>query len=196
MPDVNTEVSPAAGTPERIEELDLTADLEANPAELIAEIPVELTPPPTPIFVDASGRRRRLLKPLGIPAALLCCAYLAAVGVSLVVGSNTPLTPWTDIATGHDGHTAGHVRPTGAGGSRKAIVPAAASSRPGPASSGPSAGPQSSPSPKARTSPSAGTTPATATTSPAATGTATASASPTVTATTTHGKGHKHKKAA
>ncbi|WP_147312200.1 hypothetical protein [Thermomonospora umbrina] len=57
---------------------------------------------PSPVFVDSSGRRARVVRRLGVGASVALAAYLAAVGVSLVAGAEVPLTPWT----GGSGETA------------------------------------------------------------------------------------------
>lgn len=41
-----------------------------------------------PVFVDASGRRRRTVSALGYAGAVLCATYMAAVGVSVTVARN------------------------------------------------------------------------------------------------------------
>jgi hypothetical protein len=46
------------------------------------------------VFVDASGRRRRLIRRMGLAVAALLMGYLVVVGVGLFVGADVPLTPW------------------------------------------------------------------------------------------------------
>ncbi|HEU5159684.1 MAG TPA: hypothetical protein VFU43_22005 [Streptosporangiaceae bacterium] len=47
-----------------------------------------------PVFVDVTGRRRRIVRHLVLIAALFATAYLSVVGVGLLVGADAPLTPW------------------------------------------------------------------------------------------------------
>lgn len=49
---------------------------------------------PDPVFVDGTGRRRRLARNAGIAVACVLVAYLAIVAFGLVIGSGAPLTPW------------------------------------------------------------------------------------------------------
>ncbi len=47
-----------------------------------------------PVFVDPSGRRRRIARNAGIVVGCLLAAYLATVAFGVVTGSRVPLTPW------------------------------------------------------------------------------------------------------
>lgn len=47
-----------------------------------------------PIFVDPSGRRRRIARNAGIVVGCLLAAYLAIVAFGVATGSRVPLTPW------------------------------------------------------------------------------------------------------
>lgn len=49
-----------------------------------------------PVFVDPSGRRRRIARNVGIAAGCLLAAYLATVMFAVVTGSRAPLTPWPE----------------------------------------------------------------------------------------------------
>lgn len=51
---------------------------------------------PDPVFVDHTGRRRRLARNVGIAVGCALVAYLAVVAFGLVSGSGAPLTPWPD----------------------------------------------------------------------------------------------------
>jgi hypothetical protein len=154
-----------------------------------------------PVFVDVSGRRRRLIRHGGIVLGLLLSAYLAMMGVGLLTGTHIPMTPWTGEARGKDRTNVG----ADLGEPRlvpKGVIPVSSrpsGSQPGgttsvPAQPGATPGQTSSP-----------TTTAPATTAPATTAPATVPAttapvvSPPVTPTPT-GKSHtppawgKHKK--
>jgi len=52
-----------------------------------------------PIFADPSGRRRRTLRRLGVTAAALLGACLAAILVSMAGGPQAPFTRWADPAS-------------------------------------------------------------------------------------------------
>jgi hypothetical protein len=47
-----------------------------------------------PVFVDRTGRRRRLARNAGIAVGCLLAAYLAIVAFGLVSGADAPMTPW------------------------------------------------------------------------------------------------------
>ena len=49
---------------------------------------------PEPVFVDRTGRRRRLARNAGIAVGCLLAAYLAVVAFGLVSGADAPMTPW------------------------------------------------------------------------------------------------------
>lgn len=71
-----------------------------------------MTPPPAPVFVDATGRRRRLTRGVGAICATLLTGYLAVVGVGLFTGTDLPLTPWPGNGGANNGVGAepGHQR--------------------------------------------------------------------------------------
>jgi hypothetical protein len=52
-----------------------------------------------PVFVDASGRRRKLVTGLGWLVALACLAYLGVIGVSLTGTSVGPLPDLPSVAS-------------------------------------------------------------------------------------------------
>ncbi|MBC6457809.1 hypothetical protein [Actinomadura sp. HBU206391] len=68
--------------------------------------------PPAPVFVDATGRRRRLTRRVGVISAGLLAGYLALVGVGLFAGADLPMTPWPGNGGGKNGIGAepGHQR--------------------------------------------------------------------------------------
>ncbi|MFC5749423.1 hypothetical protein [Actinomadura rugatobispora] len=93
-----------------------------------------------PVFVDASGRRARLVRRLGILASVGLLAYLAVIGLNLAMGADAPLTPW----------------PSGSGATRE---PAGDGGKPGTHSpSGPAPAASSTVAPRSGASPSGGTT--------------------------------------
>jgi hypothetical protein len=55
--------------------------------------------PVMPVFVDASGRRRKLVTGLGWLVALACLAYLGVIGVSLTGTSVGPLPDLPSVAS-------------------------------------------------------------------------------------------------
>ncbi|MFF5259091.1 hypothetical protein ACFY4C_09095 [Actinomadura viridis] len=79
-----------------------------------------------PVFVDASGRRGRLLRRAGLGAGTALVLYLGAVGVSLVAGADVPLTPWT--GSGH-GTGEGTRQPPGGEVTSRAPRPSGATTR-------------------------------------------------------------------
>ncbi|QXJ22926.1 hypothetical protein AGRA3207_004006 [Actinomadura graeca] len=48
------------------------------------------------VFADPSGRRRRLVRRLGLGAGTLLVLYLGALGVGVATGADVPLTTWDD----------------------------------------------------------------------------------------------------
>lgn len=58
---------------------------------------------PDPVFVDHTGRRRRLARNVGIAVGCVLVAYLAVVAFGLVSGSGAPLTPWPDAGPSRGG---------------------------------------------------------------------------------------------
>lgn len=112
-----------------------------------------------PVFVDPSGRRRRIARNAGIVVGCLLAAYLAIVAFGVVTGSRVPLTPWpagmpsagaaspgrddvlrtvpTNAATGaharpHTAASASGARPTAAAAPAPATSSARASASPTP----------------------------------------------------------------
>ena len=55
--------------------------------------------PVVPVFVDATGRRRRLVIGLGWLVALCCAAYLAVIGISLTGTSVGPLPSLPNVTS-------------------------------------------------------------------------------------------------
>jgi hypothetical protein len=106
-----------------------------------------------PVFVDASGRRARLVRRLGLLAGAGLIAYLVMIGVNLAMGADVPLTPWPSGS----GVTRGPAGDDGKPGTRAPSGPAPAASRP--VAPGAASGPGS---------PSSGATPAPDSASPSA----------------------------
>ncbi|MBG6087599.1 hypothetical protein [Actinomadura viridis] len=98
----------------------------------------------SPVFVDASGRRARLLRRTGLGAGAALVLYLGAVGVSLVAGADVPLTPWT--GSGH-GTAEGTRQPTGGERTSQAPRPSDATARTRAPASGGGAGTSRAPVP-------------------------------------------------
>ncbi|RFU40986.1 hypothetical protein DZF91_14285 [Actinomadura logoneensis] len=48
----------------------------------------------SPVFVDLSGRRRRMGRQAGIACGGLLAAFLLAMGIGVATGANVPGTPW------------------------------------------------------------------------------------------------------
>jgi len=127
-----------------------------------------------PIFSDPSGRRRRVLRRLGLTAAALLGACLAAILVSMAGGPQAPFTRWADPASTAVPADASHAsqhhsRHTTVPSQRSGQVGAPGStSRPPGTSAAPSASPSSSlPTPSASPTPTPGTDSSPAPTNPA-----------------------------
>jgi hypothetical protein len=63
---------------------------------------------PDPVFVDRTGRRRRLARNAGIAIGCVLTAYLAVVAFGLVSGADAPLTPWPALKPSHGAALPGH----------------------------------------------------------------------------------------
>ncbi|HEX6472451.1 MAG TPA: hypothetical protein VF069_25385 [Streptosporangiaceae bacterium] len=81
-----------------------------------------------PVFVDVTGRRRRLVRHLALIACVLVAAYVGVVGVGLLVGARAPLTPWPGQA--EHGPDAG--RPSRTAKATRVTPPARATAVPSP----------------------------------------------------------------
>jgi hypothetical protein len=95
-----------------------------------------------PVFVDVTGRRRRIVRHIVVIAGLLVTAYLSVVGVGLLAGADAPLTPWPgraphspDAGAGLTGPSSGATRDTSPP-SPAASSPRAGATRPAAVSSG------------------------------------------------------------
>ena len=67
-------------------------------ADAVIAAPV-IAAPVMPVFVDASGRRRKLVTGFGWLVALACVAYLGVIGVSLTGTSVGPLPDLPSVAS-------------------------------------------------------------------------------------------------
>jgi hypothetical protein len=67
-----------------------------------------------PVFVDASGRRARLLRRLGLLVGAVCVGYAGVLGLAFM-GWGTSLAPSSLLSFG-DGQAAGATGPGGPGG--------------------------------------------------------------------------------
>ena len=67
-------------------------------ADAVIAAPV-IAAPVMPVFVDASGRRRKLVTGLGWLVALACVAYLGVIGVSMTGTSVGPLPDLPSVAS-------------------------------------------------------------------------------------------------
>ncbi|GAA4511743.1 hypothetical protein GCM10023191_076330 [Actinoallomurus oryzae] len=65
---------------------------------------------PEPVFVDRTGRRRRLARNVGIAVGCLLAAYLAVVAFGLVSGADAPMAPWPDPKSSHRAEAPRHGR--------------------------------------------------------------------------------------
>jgi hypothetical protein len=63
---------------------------------------------PDPVFVDRTGRRRRLARNAGIALGCVLAAYLTVVVFGLVSGADAPLTPWPKLKPSHHAVLPGH----------------------------------------------------------------------------------------
>jgi hypothetical protein len=88
-----------------------------------------------PVFVDGTGKRRKLFQVAGVIAGVIIAGYAIALGVSLGTGAEVPLTTWVvpEKKTQTDGQKA-KVRP-------KTAVPPAVPQQSFPAYAPPSATP-------------------------------------------------------
>jgi hypothetical protein len=131
---------------------------------------------PDPVFVDPTGRRHRLLRPVGLAVGCLLGGYLVIVGFGLVTGTGVPLTPWPDAEPTHHAGLPGHggLVPKRAPSPPRTSGPANGAMPHGPMPGGPMPG-TAVPSTRPTDTPTTGVTPT--------------AASPTATATRP-GKGH------
>jgi hypothetical protein len=77
--------------------LQLATAVRGDPADNVTESVVAA--PVVPVFVDASGRRRKLMTGVGWLVALACVTYLAVIGVSLSGTSVGPLPELPSVAS-------------------------------------------------------------------------------------------------
>ena len=56
-------------------------------------------PSPTQVFVDSTGRRKRLVGVIGVLVALFATAYMAVVGASVVQASDSGLSTKATVST-------------------------------------------------------------------------------------------------
>ncbi len=77
---------------------DVTGDVTGDVTDAVIAAPV-IAAPVMPVFVDASGRRRKLVTGLGWLVALACLAYLGVIGVSLTGTSVGPLPDLPSVAS-------------------------------------------------------------------------------------------------
>ncbi|MDL4816807.1 hypothetical protein [Actinomadura opuntiae] len=80
-----------------------------------------------PVFVDATGRRRRLARRIGLAAGAVLVVFLGALGVGAATGAAVPMTPW-DGPSAHPrvgGHpsTAARAAKGGSAGGRQGAKP-------------------------------------------------------------------------
>jgi hypothetical protein len=73
-------------------------DVTSDVTDAVIAAPV-IAAPVMPVFVDASGRRRKLVTGLGWLVALACLAYLGVIGVSLTGTSVGPLPDLPSVAS-------------------------------------------------------------------------------------------------
>jgi hypothetical protein len=76
----------------------VTSDVTSDVTDAVIAAPV-IAAPVMPVFVDASGRRRKLVTGLGWLVALACLAYLGVIGVSLTGTSVGPLPDLPSVAS-------------------------------------------------------------------------------------------------
>lgn len=76
----------------------VSSDVTGDVTEAVIAAPV-IAAPVMPVFVDASGRRRKLVTGLGWLVALACLAYLGVIGVSLTGTSVGPLPDLPSVAS-------------------------------------------------------------------------------------------------
>ena len=80
--------------------LQLATAVRGDPADNVTESVIAApVAPVVPVFVDASGRRRKLMTGVGWLVALACVAYLAVIGVSLSGTSVGPLPELPSVAS-------------------------------------------------------------------------------------------------
>ena len=77
--------------------LQLATAVRGDPADNVTESVTAA--PVVPVFVDASGRRRKLMTGVGWLVALACVTYLAVIGVSLSGTSVGPLPELPSVAS-------------------------------------------------------------------------------------------------
>ena len=79
----------------------LATAMRGDPADNVGAVidKVALAAPVGPVFVDATGRRRKMVTGFGWLVALACVAYLGVIGVSLTGTSVGPLPDLPSVAS-------------------------------------------------------------------------------------------------
>ena len=75
----------------------LATAVRGDPADNVGEVAVAA--PVVPVFVDATGRRRKVVTGFGWLVALACVAYLGVIGVSMTGTSVGPLPDLPSVAS-------------------------------------------------------------------------------------------------
>ncbi|MFB4299798.1 hypothetical protein [Actinomadura sp. NTSP31] len=73
--------------------------------------PGATAPDGSPVFVDATGRRHRLARRIGLVAGAVIVVFLGALGIGAATGAAVPGTPW-NAPSAHPG--VGGKQPAGA----------------------------------------------------------------------------------
>ncbi|HEU5030357.1 MAG TPA: hypothetical protein VFV01_35970 [Spirillospora sp.] len=108
----------------------------ARPGGVSPDDPRDTAPDGSPVFVDATGRRQRLARRIGLVAGAVLVVFLGALGIGAATGAAVPGTPWNAPSThpdgGHQSAGARAGKPTGereggASSQRPRTVPSGAS---------------------------------------------------------------------
>ncbi|MEV5573504.1 hypothetical protein AB0L06_25965 [Spirillospora sp. NPDC052269] len=100
------EHTPSRGTPEPGDTLvysphgasaEVLSPAPATPAWTAPTGPTSEDVEAAPVFVDLSGRRRRIGRRAGVACGGLLTVFLIAIGIGVATGASVPGTPWTAV---------------------------------------------------------------------------------------------------
>lgn len=121
-------------------------------------------PDGSPVFVDATGRRHRMARRIGLLAGALLIVFLGALGIGAATGAAVPGTPWNAPSThpvkgGHEPASARAGKPGERGGASPSQRPRAGTSGASPQAPSTTSKPVSTAGPSTSSAPAASSAP-------------------------------------